>query len=312
MIPGIGKIGGGARRWFDFKVFMLQPSEFAKLTFILLLAQFLSRPRKELALFGNFWRAVGIIVLPFVLILMEPDLGSSIVFIPIGLTMMLVAGIPLPYLGVMVGSITIAAAILVGSILFLPPEAKVKKFIKLKPYQEDRLRVFIGQDYYIPPDATKREHREIRRKQREASHNVRQAMISVGSGGLFGTGWCNGTQNYLGFLPKGVAHNDFVFSVIAEEKGFAGSVAVLMLYLIFILSGIMIAAQARDILGRAMAVGVVTLFFSQAFINIGMNIRIMPVTGIPLPLISYGGSSVLSSMIGVGILLNVHRYRRSY
>jgi rod shape determining protein RodA len=109
-----------------------------------------------------------------------------------------------------------------------------------------------------------------------------------------------------------VAHNDFVFSVIAEEKGFAGSVAVLMLYLIFILSGIMIAAQARDILGRAMAVGVVTLFFSQAFINIGMNIRIMPVTGIPLPLISYGGSSVLSSMIGVGILLNVHRYRRSY
>ena len=121
-----------------------------------------------------------------------------------------------------------------------------------------------------------------------------------------------GLQNGLGFLPEAGKHNDFIFSVIAEEKGFVGSVAVLTLYSVVLFTGIRIAGQARDRLGKLLAVGVVTLIFSHVFINIGMNIRIMPVTGVPLPLLSYGGSSVLGSMIAIGLLQNVYMYRKAY
>ena len=141
---------------------------------------------------------------------------------------------------------------------------------------------------------------------------MRQALISVGSGGLTGKGWRQGTQNALGYLPRSVAHNDFIFSVIAEEKGLVGSVTVITLYGALLFSGIRIAGQARDRLGKTIAVGVVTLLFSHVFINIGMNIRIMPVTGVPLPLLSYGGSSVLGSLIAMGMLQNVYIYRKAY
>ena len=127
-----------------------------------------------------------------------------------------------------------------------------------------------------------------------------------------GKGWRQGTQNALGYLPRAVAHNDFIFSVIAEEKGFVGSVLVLTLYGTVLFTGIRIAGQARDRLGRLLAVGVVTLIFSHVFINIGMNIRLMPVTGVPLPLLSYGGSSVLGSLIAIGLLQNVYIYRKAY
>jgi rod shape determining protein RodA len=147
---------------------------------------------------------------------------------------------------------------------------------------------------------------------RKKSYNVEQALISIGSGGLTGKGWRQGTQHSLGFLPTAGAHNDFIFSVIAEEEGFVGSVTVLTLYTVLLFSGIKIASQARDRLGQLMAIGVVTLLFSHVFINIGMNIRLMPVTGIPLPLLSYGGSSVVGSLIAIGILHNVHIYRRYY
>jgi rod shape determining protein RodA len=140
---------------------------------------------------------------------------------------------------------------------------------------------------------------------------VEQALISVGSGGLTGKGWRQGQQIALGYLPPGASHNDFIFSVIAEEKGFLGSVVVLSLYAVVLFSGIRIATQARDHLGRLLAVGVVALLFSHVFVNIGMNIRLMPVTGIPLPLLSYGGSSVLCSLVAAGILQNVHLYHRT-
>src|SRR6188472_1143661 len=129
---------------------------------------------------------------------------------------------------------------------------------------------------------------------------------------MFGKGWKQGTQNALGYLPRAVAHNDFIFSVLAEEKGFLGTVTVLALYTVVLFSGIRIAGQARDRLGKLLAVGVVTMLFSHIFINIGMNIRLMPVTGIPLPLLSYGGSSVICSLIAIGVLQNVYIYRRSY
>jgi rod shape determining protein RodA len=152
----------------------------------------------------------------------------------------------------------------------------------------------------------------MREVQRQKSYQIEQALISVGSGGFTGKGWRQGTQNALGFLPRGAAHNDFIFSVIAEEKGFLGSVTVLVLYTVVLFGGIKIAGQARDRLGKLLAVGIVTLLFSHVFINIGMNIRLMPVTGIPLPLLSYGGSSVLCSLIAIGILQNIYIYRRTY
>jgi len=170
--------------------------------------------------------------------------------------------------------------------------------------------VYFGLDG-APRDATPAQKAEARRQARNDSYNVEQALISVGSGGLTGKGWREGTQNALGYLPRAVAHNDFIFSVIAEEKGFMGSVTVVALYSVLLFTGIRIAGQARDRLGKLLAVGVVTMLFSHVFINIGMNIRIMPVTGVPLPLLSYGGSSVLCSLIAAGILQNVYIHRRS-
>jgi rod shape determining protein RodA len=195
-------------------------------------------------------------------------------------------------------------------VLFVPIESRWQ-VIKLESYQRHRLLTYFGQDF-APKDATPEERKQAKILQHNKSYNVEQALISVGSGGLTGKGWRQGTQYSLGFLPRAVAHNDFIFSVIAEEEGFVGSVFVLTLYTIILFSGIKIASQARDRLGKILAVGVVTLLFSHIFINIGMNIRLMPVTGIPLPLLSYGGSSVMCSMIAIGILQNVHMYRRAY
>jgi rod shape determining protein RodA len=234
-------------------------------------------------------------------------LGSALVLLPMGLVMMYVAGVPFSFLLRLVGGAFILVILLLVDILYAPPDWQ----IKLEDYQRRRLLVYVGQDYVRPganPDVIKRE----KNRQRNDSYNVRQALISVGSGGLTGKGWRQGDQIRLGFLPRGVAHNDFIFSVIAEERGFLGSVTVLALYTVVLFSGLRTAGQARDRLGRLLAVGVVTLLFSHIFINIGMNIRIMPVTGIPLPLLSYGGSSVLCSLIAAGILHNVYRFRKSY
>jgi rod shape determining protein RodA len=297
----------GARRWFDLGFFSLQPSEFAKLAFILAQAHFLSRPIEELRVLPTFWKALGLMLLPFVLILKEPDLGSALVLVPTGLAILFVAGTPRRYLLRLLGGVGILGALFLVDVLFAPPNWQ----IKLEDYQRRRLLVYFGTDY-APSGAPKAERERLRKQQFDDSHNVRQALISVGSGGLTGKGWRQGTQNALGYLPRPVAHNDFIFSVIAEEKGFVGSVIVLTLYGVVLFSGIRIAGQARDRLGKMMAVGVVTLLFSHVFINIGMNIRIMPVTGVPLPLLSYGGSSVLGSLIAMGILQNVYIYRKVY
>ncbi len=302
-----GTMRGGARRWFDLGFFSLQPSEFAKLAFILAMAHFLSRPVDELRAPLIFWKAIGMMALPFVLIMKEPDLGSALIFVPTGFAMMLVGGVPRRYLLQLIGIVGALASLVLVDVLFAPPKWQ----IKLEEYQRQRLLVYFGCDF-ARPDATPAEQARARRDQQERSYQSRQAMISVGSGGLLGKGWRQGNQTALGFLPPGAAHNDFIFSVIAEEKGFVGSLLVLTLYTVVLFTGLRIAGQARDRLGKLLAVGVVTLLFSQVFINIGMNIRIMPVTGVPLPLLSYGGSSVLVSLIAMGILQNVHIHRKGY
>lgn len=308
LIPGIGTIRGGARRWFDLGVFLLQPSEFAKLAFILAFGNFLSRPVEELRAPSLFFKALAMIALPFVLIMKEPDLGSALIFVPTGLMMMLASGVPRRFLIRFVGLVGVLGALFLVDILFAPPGWWT---IKLEDYQRHRLLVYFGKDF-APPNATPEEKARAQRLQQEKSYQGRQALISVGTGGITGKGWRQGDQTSLGFLPPGAAHTDFIFSVIAEEKGFMGSVIVIGLYSVVLFTGIRIAGQARDRLGKLLAVGVVTMLFSHVFINIGMNIRLMPVTGVPLPLLSYGGSSVLCSLIAIGILQNVNLYRRSY
>ena len=307
LVPGIGSMRYGARRWIDLGLIQFQPSEFAKLAFVFVMAHFLSRPLNELRQPGIFFKALGMTVLPFLLILKEPDLGSALLFLPAGLVMMFVAGVPGRWLRRLVGGTGLVLLLLVLDILFAPGPWRVP----LEDYQRRRLLVYFNQEY-VSADAPPEVRRKALLQQRNDSYNVEQALISVGSGGLTGKGWREGTQNALGYLPRGVAHNDFIFSVIAEEKGFVGSVIVITLYTVVLFTGIRIASQARDRLGKILAAGVVTLLFSQVFINIGMNIRIVPVTGVPLPLLSYGGSSVLGSLIAAGILQNIHLHRRSY
>jgi rod shape determining protein RodA len=309
LIPGIGSTHGwGARRWIDIGPYQGQPSEFAKLAFILAQASFLSRPPEELASPVLFLKSIGLMILPFVFILKEPDLGSALVLLPTGLVMLFVAGTPKRYLAWLVGGVAMLAALFLVDVLFAPPGWWT---IKLEEYQRQRLLVYFGASF-AAPDASPADRMKALETERNKSYQVNQALISVGSGGLTGKGWHKGNQTALGFLPPGAAHNDFIFSVIAEEKGFVGSLFVLTLYGVILATGLRIAGQARDRLGRLMAVGVVTLLFSHVFINIGMNIRILPVTGIPLPLLSYGGSSVMVSLIAIGMLQNVYRYRKAY
>jgi rod shape determining protein RodA len=308
LIPGIGKTHGwGARRWIDLGPFQGQPSEFAKLAFILAEAHFLSRPVEEMRLPSIFWKAIGLMVLPFLLILKEPDLGSAIVLLPTCLVLMFVAGTPKRYLVRLLTVVGLVGALFLVDVLFAPPGWWQ---VKLENYQRQRLLVYFGASF-AEANATPKQKADALRTQADKSYQVRQALISVGSGGLLGKGWHKG-NTVLGFLPPGAAHNDFIFSVIAEEKGFVGSFVVLTLYGVVLFTGIRIASQARDRLGKLMAVGVVTLIFSHVFINIGMNIRIVPVTGIPLPLLSYGGSSVLGSLIAMGILQNIYLHRNTY
>jgi len=303
LIPQIGTTHGwGARRWIDLGPFQFQPSEFAKLAFLLMMAHYLSRPAAELQQPMVFVKALAMTFLPFILILKEPDLGSALVFFPVGLMMMFTAGVPSRFLWRVVGGAAAVVALLLVDILLAPPQWQMK----LEPYQRRRLMVYFGVNF-VPPQAADAERQRALREYRDASHNVEQALIAVGSGGLTGKGWRQGTQNALGYLPRAVAHNDFIFSVIAEESGFVGGVTVLGLYAVLLFSGIRIASQSRDRLGVLLAVGITSLFFCHVFINLGMNIRLTPVTGIPLPLLSYGGTSVLCSLIATGLLQSVHR-----
>jgi rod shape determining protein RodA len=304
----VGSFRYGARRWIDIGPVQFQPSEFAKLAVLFALAQFLSRPIEELRLTNVVFKTLGLVLLPFALILKEPDLGSAIVLVPTMLAMMFVAGVPVAMLARIVAVAALVGGLLVVDVIFAPEKWRL---IQLKEYQRHRLMVYFGKDF-APKNATPEQRAYYRELQRQKAWNVQQALISVGSGGLTGKGWRQGTQNALGYLPRLGAHNDFIFSVIAEEAGFVGSILVVGLYTVVLFSGLKIAGQARDRLGRLLAVGVVALWFSHVFINVGMNIGLMPVTGIPLPLLSYGGSAAVCALLAMGILQNVHLYRRSY
>ncbi len=288
----VGDVRLGARRW----VFGIQPSEIAKIATILVLAQYLGR-REASGSWREFVVALLIVALPAALVLHQPDLGTALVFAPVCLAMLFAAGTaPRALLAAVLLAVLLAASVL-GTLVLLerkdlrpawrPPLERSLSF--LDGYQRRRLLV------YLFPE----------RDPHGMAWNKRQSEIAVGSGGRWGKGFLKGDQNLLGYLPQQVSANDFVFSVLAEETGFAGSMGVLLLFLGILLPGLAVAAACRECSGRLLCVGVVTLVFSHVFVNIAMTVGLVPVTGVPLPFISYGRTFMLSMLVGLGLVQSV-------
>lgn len=270
-----GETALGAQRWIQIGPVSLQPSEFAKIIIIITLAKLLENRRLEtlrdlipVALHVGF---------PFVLILLQPDLGTSLVFIAITIGMLFMAGIRTKLL----------LGIFGAGLAILPVFWRF-----LHDYQKKRLLVFI--DPNIDPLGS--------------GYHIIQSKIAIGSGMLFGKGLFGGTQSQLNFLPEN--HTDFIFAVIGEELGFVGAAIILLIYFVVVYRGIKIAGEARDNFGTLLATGVTSMFLFHILVNVGMTAGIMPVTGIPLPFMSYGVSALTKSMVGVAILLNVYMRRQ--
>lgn len=274
-----GQTSYGAQRWIDLKVFPLQPSEVAKIGFIVFLARYLARHEEEIGRFRYVVGSLVIFALPAGLILMQPHLGATVILGVIWLAMMLAAGMRVMHLFAL-GGMGLAASPLVW---FMLPE-----------YQQSRVLQFLGQG---------------EANLLGADYNVRQALISVGSGGLTGRGYLSGSQSQLHFLR--VRHTDFIFSVLAEELGFIGACALLLLFVFLLWRALRVAMLSRDPFGRYVAVGIAAYILIQAFINVGMNVRLLPVVGMPLPFVSYGGSSLITALLCMGILESiVMRHKR--
>ncbi len=339
-----GRVVNGARRWIGIGNLGIQPSEFAKIVLILVLAKVMDSSFGSLHKLGRFMILLAIAAVPAGLILVQPDLGTALALIPVVFAMALVAGASLSHLMFfgLTGVLTIVIAVLPavnqhlvdGNSAFLSVfgepglmflmilvflgitllswaarSATGRQWFRwisygsgvsasslmgamiiqraLRPFQVMRLIVFLNPE--IDP--------------RGAGWHTIQSLTAVGSGGLAGKGWLQGTQSQLQYLPQ--QSTDFIFSILAEELGFVGVLLVFALYGFLLFRGLVIAMQARDTFSGLVATGVVTLFAFQFFVNVGMTIGIMPITGIPLKLMSFGGSSLWSAMIGIGLLLNI-------
>ncbi len=287
----------GARRWLYVGPIGIQPSEIAKMAVIFVLARRLSQPGENLGRIRPLLEVLALVALPFLLIMREPDLGSALVLLPVTLAMMFAAGVPYRVIGVLVMT-GVAMVALVLAILFLPQaihmteahQQKIMKAVGLSAYHRNRLTVFFNAD----------------KDPLGAGWNKRQSEIAVGSGGLHGKGYLKGTQNMLGFLPRSVSYTDFIFSVVAEEKGFMGSITILGLFGVVLSCGIHAAIRAADKLGRLLCAGIVTMLFIHVFINTAMTVGLMPITGIPLPLLSYGGTFMMIVMSALGMVQSVY------
>ena len=272
-----GAVRGGSRRWLDLGAFNLQPSEFAKATLALMLAKMLGEERRSALTNTDLAIAIVLTLVPFLAIARQPDLGTAVTLLPILLVVAFVAGMPMRYVYTMVLLAVLAAPI-------------AYKF-GLQDYQRERISTFL----------------DPAQDPRGAGYQQIQARITVGSGGVWGKGYLEGTQGQLRFLP--VAHNDFIFSVLAEEQGLVGVLVALGLYLFVILRALDAARLAKDRLGAYLVLGVLSSFTFQVVYNITMSAGLAPVKGLTLPLMSYGGSSMIATLAGFGLILNV-RMRR--
>lgn len=262
----------GSIRWFDLGFFQWQPAELAKPFLIIAWASFLDFFKERIGQWRIIFLLLTAMLAPLILILKEPDLGTFVVLL-FGLGLMLLS---LPF------KASRLLSLMVLVLLFLPI-----LYLSLHSYQKGRLLTFLNPG--LDPLG--------------AGYNVIQSTIAVGSGGLFGRGWGQGTQSHLRFLPE--QHTDFIFATFSEENGFLGSLILLLLYVVLFFRSLKVLLKTDDFFATVLVLGSMCVFFSQAAINIGMNIGVLPVTGIPLPLVSYGGSQMVTSLILLGIIAAV-------
>jgi rod shape determining protein RodA len=284
LVYAMGATARGSRRAIEFGFFNFQASELGKLLLVLALAAFAVDRTRRLDDRETTSRILLLAVVPAMLVVAQPDLGSGLVYLAIVLAVLFVAGTKWTHFAA-VGVLGAAAIVVV---LVLAPAAGVEV---LKPYQQDRLTAFLA-----PTDDP-----------REEGYQINQSLTAIGSGGKTGRG-DESTQTQLDFLPE--HHTDFIFSVIGEEFGFVGAAIVLSLFALLIWRALRILTMSKNLYGALVAGGITAMLMFQVFVNVGMTIGIMPITGIPLPLISYGGSSVITTLVAIGLLQSIHAQAR--
>ncbi|MDO4890167.1 MAG: rod shape-determining protein RodA [Coriobacteriaceae bacterium] len=284
-LPLLGVESNGALSWVHIGPARFQPGEFAKVTVILMDACIMAKYRGKLDDPREYLKALGLMSVPFICIMTQPDLGTGLVYLFIAGIALLIGGARPKYLGITVGVVVV----LVVAVFLLDPvlDAAMGRDVLLKDYQRARLLVFMDSTYDTSGDG----------------YNLTQAKIAVGSGGLLGKGFMNATQSTLGFLPE--APTDFVFCVLAEEFGFLGALALLAMYLGLIISSLRIARNSQSLFGLILVVCIVGMWCFQILENIGMDIGLMPITGIPLPFVSYGSSFMVVNFICLGLIGSV-------
>lgn len=270
-VPGIGIVQYGSRAWITLGFTTIQPSEFVKILFILMMAEYLEKNQDQLSNFKGLIKAV-IFAAPIILLVLKEDLGSALVFSSIWLFMIFFSGVDLRTFGKFFALL----------LAFVPVA-----YLFMAPYQKNRIEAFLHPENLQLP----------------GNYQVFQGKVAMGSGGLFGKGLFNGTQKELDFIP--VQTSDFIFSVLIEELGFIGGLVVISAYTILLIRMAQIAKESVDFYGSLIIIGIIGMFAFQIFENIAMNMGIMPVTGLPLPILSYGGTSMLTSIISIGIVLNI-------
>jgi rod shape determining protein RodA len=277
LVPLVGSVGGGARRWIDLGAFSLQPSELMKIGLVIALARYFHHAQATGdCRLRDALPAFLLLGLPAGLILAQPDLGTVGLICIVCFSMLFFAGLRLR-------AFLFLAALGGAAVPLL--------WTHLKPYQQQRVMTFLSPE----------------RDPLGAGYHVIQSKIAIGSGELWGKGYLHGTQNKLNFLPE--QHTDFIFSVFAEEWGYIGALVLLAAYAIMILRGLQVAGRAKDRFGALLVFGIVAIIFWQVAINVLMTAGVLPVVGIPLPLFSYGGSSLTATMMGVGLVVNVNMRR---
>ena len=270
----LGLVRFGAQRWLALGGFIFQPSELSKLVVTLTLAQYMGHQRERISSFRGTIIPITLTAIPVLLIALQPDLGTALTLVPILFSLFLAAEVRFRWI-----LFWLSLGLLCTPLLWF----------LMKEYQRDRLIVFINPN--VDPLG--------------AGYTIIQSKIAIGSGGFFGKGWLAGTQNQLNFLPE--RHTDFIFSVIGEEWGFAGAMILLLLYFWLIRKLVEIIQQTHDPYGRLLGVGITTMIAVHVVVNIGMTAGILPVVGLPLPFVSYGGSNLLTIMVGLGIMVNIQR-----
>ena len=283
LVPLVGRVAGGSRRWITLGPVSIQPSEFMKLALVITLAHYFARTAAVRLGLRDMILPALLTIPPAILVLVQPDLGSAAMLGFVLISMLVLGGVRLRWF-----------ALLAAPVVLLSPLVGPMAWHHLKTYQQQRILTFINPE--LDP--------------RGAGYHIIQSKIAVGSGMLWGRGFLRGTQNHLNFLPE--QHTDFIFSVFCEEFGFVGAAALMVLYLGLLLRGLSIAARARDRFGALLVLGVMSIVFWQVVVNVGMVTGLMPVVGIPLPFFSYGGSSLLGLLVGIGLIMNVSMRRHLF